>query len=386
MQDLKTKTFSASASVSDIQSSDIYLTVKARLFDLKPNANNVRVTEAFMDEIVDNEEKYIGIPLCADVKGLTTYRKIDHQYNKLTRTYGSTFIGSFYHFEKELEGDETYLIGYARIMKRHKDICAAVQMLYELGELKFSFEISASVYEMMDDGEIVVDADEGNFLEGVAIVTFPACKGAVALDLIAQEEREGDEDMENVNTEIQSTEQITAADPKQVAASEDVAASADQAENVNAAYVSQTHTEIDEAHVYNDDVDTHVETCTRVTVNQHVDDNQNASNDEADSDDNANDTPGDDDEADDAEHQNASSESTASNDERFEKLQAAIDELTKQFASLQNKLKDDAQKLSASVNTQQEMLPDLLMADISTSKQYALLEPEKSEQKEYTLI
>lgn len=45
----------ASAIVSELQSSDIFMTIKARLFDLKANLNGARVTEAFLDEIVANE-------------------------------------------------------------------------------------------------------------------------------------------------------------------------------------------------------------------------------------------------------------------------------------------------------------------------------------------
>lgn len=186
-------TFVASAAISEIQSSDIYLTVKARLFNLKPNINHMRVTEAFIDEIVGNEDKYIGIPLCADVRGLIDHRKIGHMYDAATGKYYSSFIGSFYHFEKEELEDDTYLVGYARIMKRHADICAAVNDLYCQGKLLFSFEISCRNYRK-EDGIIVIDADERNFLEGAAIVSDPACPEAEALQLVA-ECLEGDEPM-----------------------------------------------------------------------------------------------------------------------------------------------------------------------------------------------
>jgi len=81
---MQVKTFVASAIISELQSSDIYLTVKARLFDLNANLNGVRVTAAFLDEIVNNEEKYIGIPLCADVRGLLANETIGHMYDKRT--------------------------------------------------------------------------------------------------------------------------------------------------------------------------------------------------------------------------------------------------------------------------------------------------------------
>lgn len=203
------QTFVASAAISEIQSSDIYLTVKARLFDLKPNKNHMRVTEAFIDEIVGNEDKYIGIPLCADVRGLIDHRKIGHMYDAATGKYYSSFIGSFYHFEKEASEDDTYLVGYARIMKRHEDICAAVNELYNQGKLLFSFEISCRNYRR-EDGIIVIDADERNFLEGAAIVSDPACPEAAALQLVA-ECLKGDEPMDE-------KEKVTAEQPEEIQA------------------------------------------------------------------------------------------------------------------------------------------------------------------------
>lgn len=203
------QTFVASAAISEIQSSDIYLTVKARLFDLKPNKNHMRVTEAFIDEIVGNEDKYIGIPLCADVRGLIDHRKIGHMYDAATGKYYSSFIGSFYHFEKEEADGEKYLVGYARIMKRHADICAAVNELYRQGKLLFSFEISCRNYRE-EEGLIVIDADEQNFLEGAAIVSDPACPEAAALQLVA-ECLKGDEPMD-------VKENLTAEKPEEIQA------------------------------------------------------------------------------------------------------------------------------------------------------------------------
>lgn len=72
------------ASVDNISQSELYLTVKARLFTT-PNANlnGCRCTEAFLDEIVANQDKYIGLPLSADVRNLCdgNYEKLGHMYN-----------------------------------------------------------------------------------------------------------------------------------------------------------------------------------------------------------------------------------------------------------------------------------------------------------------
>jgi len=183
-----TKVCFASA-VSEIQQSDIYMTVKARLFETpKANLNGARVTPAFLDEIVENAEKYVGLPVCADVKALAQgrYDHLGHLYDARTGEFKSAMIGSFYQFEKEEFEGGAYLIGYARIMKRNKAVCKAIAELFADDALKFSFEISCGQYTKLEDGTIQIDADENNFLEGAAIVTFPACEDAVAMDLVAE--------------------------------------------------------------------------------------------------------------------------------------------------------------------------------------------------------
>lgn len=206
----KYSTFVASAIVSEIQSSDLYLTVKARLFDTKANLNNVKVTEAFISEIVENQDKYVGLPLYADVRGLVNGNTVGHMYDRSTGEFKSTSIGSFYAFEKEQTEDNTYLVGYARIMKRNKAVCAAVCNLFASGNLKFSFEITCGSYTQEPDGTCVIDADESNYLEGVAIVTFPACEDAVALELVAEIESKGDENMAD---EIRAEENLNPVEP-----------------------------------------------------------------------------------------------------------------------------------------------------------------------------
>lgn len=198
--------------ISEIQQSDIYLTVKARLFETPgANLNGVRVTPAFLAEIVDHQEKYVGLPLCADVKNLANgdYQHLGHLYDAEKGEFHSAQIGSFYRYEREETNDGAALIGYARIMKRNKAVCRAISELFADGKLKFSFEISCGSYRELEDGTIEIDAAEDNFLEGAAVVTFPACESAVALDLVAEcnsiadDRREGEQEMTNTNeTEV----------------------------------------------------------------------------------------------------------------------------------------------------------------------------------------
>lgn len=244
------------AAASEISSSDLYMTVKATMFTSpSANLNGVRCTEAFIDEIVKNQQKYVGLPLCADITKLENglYKNLGHCYNSRTGTFGSTMIGSFYKFEKTaLNEDETALIGYARVLKRNKKVCRAISELFAEGSLKFSFEITCGEYEKMSDGTIMIDASEKNYLEGMAIVSMPACPDAVALELVAEitgigkEAEPMEKDKENAALEAEREEVTETAET----------------------YVTQTHMEHDRVTTY--DTETGVDTETTVTVEQRV--------------------------------------------------------------------------------------------------------------------
>ena len=252
------------AAASEIASSDLYMTVKATMFTSpSANLNGVRCTAAFIDEIVEHQEKYIGLPLCADMTKLENglYRNLGHCYNSRTGTFSSTMIGSFYKFEKTaISEDETALIGYARILKRNKKVCRAISELFAEGNLKFSFEITCGEYEKMDDGTIRIDASEKNFLEGMAIVSMPACPDAVALELVAEITGIGKE-----------AEPMTNEDKVQTAEEQPEKAAENAAENTETAekYVTETHVEHERVTTY--DTETGVSTETCVTVEQRVD-------------------------------------------------------------------------------------------------------------------
>lgn len=175
--------------ISEIQQSDVFMTVKARICEApEANLNGARVTEAFIDEIVGNETRYVGLPLYADKKALISgnYTRLGHLYDTKTGEFHSTQIGSFYKFEKQTTQNGCALVGYARIPKRNKKLSKAISELFAENALKFSFELSVGEYEELDDETILIDASENNYLEGTAIVTYPACEEAVALELVAQ--------------------------------------------------------------------------------------------------------------------------------------------------------------------------------------------------------
>ena len=175
--------------ISEIQQSPMFMTVKAVICDTpEANLNGAKVTEAFVNEVVKNEKRYVGLPLYADVKALTRgeFDRPGHLYDVKTGEFHSTQIGSFYKFEKEEFENGYHLIGYARIPKRNKKLSNNIAELFANGKLSFSFEVA----EENDDGTITIDASENNYLEGTAIVTYPACENAVALELVAQKAEE----------------------------------------------------------------------------------------------------------------------------------------------------------------------------------------------------
>lgn len=213
------KHFCFASAISTIQQSDMFMTVKARMFETpKANLNGVRVTPAFLDEIVENSERYVGLPLYADIRALKNgnYNRLGHLYDARTGEFHSTQIGSFYLFEKEDFDGGSYLIGYARLPKRDKKLSKAIAELFADESLKFSFEICAGECEELEDGTTLIDASENNYLEGTAIVTNPACEEAVALEFVAQHEaddtRKGDEEMAEVEKLVaEETEATTPA-------------------------------------------------------------------------------------------------------------------------------------------------------------------------------
>ena len=206
----KAKFISFASVISELQQSDVFMTVKARILETpKANLNGAAVTPAFVDDIIANEERYVGLPLYADVRALKDgrYNRLGHLYDSKTGEFHSTQIGSFYQFEKEEFDDGAYLVGYARIPKRDKKISKAIAELFADGALKFSFEIACGDYEELEDGTFLIDASENNHLEGTAIVTFPACEDAVALEFVAQREADDTERGEKEMAEVKQLEE-----------------------------------------------------------------------------------------------------------------------------------------------------------------------------------
>lgn len=271
--------------ISEIEQSDVFMTVRARILETpKANLNGCRVTEAFVDDVINHKERYVGLPLYADKKALVSgkYDRLGHLYDSRTGEFHSTQIGSFYEFEKEEFDGGAYLVGYARIPKRDKDLSKAIAELFAEGKLKFSFEIACGEYNELDDDTIEIDASENNYLEGTAIVTFPACEDAVALEFVAQrsdDTRKGDEEMaeeklvaEETNIEA-ATPQVAECDEKEKA-DEEVSEVTEPVETAQV-YVTETHEERNAVHAYDTETgkEIHEEINVSTTVCEPVEGN-----------------------------------------------------------------------------------------------------------------
>lgn len=181
--------------LAEQQTNNQFMSVKMRMQSTNGNKNKQGVTEAFIDEIVANPEKYDCTPLYADKTNLQAgrYGQLGHKFNRITHTFGTDQVGSFAlnSFEKVKDEFGTCLYGEVRIPKRESDICAAVKEMYDKGILCFSFELTYDPEHVIYDGEVMyVDAAETNTLNGMAIVSVPAYPEAVALDQVAEAEEE----------------------------------------------------------------------------------------------------------------------------------------------------------------------------------------------------
>ena len=384
------------------------------------------VTEAFIDEIVANEEKYIGIPLCADVRGLLNDRTIGHMYNKATGEFLSAIVGSIIHFEKEVVDGNASLIINARIMKRYKAVCSAVAKLFAEGRLKFSFEIACSDYTELEDGTMLIDASENNYLEGAAIVTFPACEDAVAMELVAECLRKEGENMadqemivetaeameevaenEEISEEIETQKVTETAETEETVNAEE---SVNAEEEMATVIVRQSHEEYDSVNTYDTDTgeETHESISHRVEVCQPVEsmaeDNTNKDDDEEEEkeDDEAVDTAAKDKKDDRCETAETEEAQTAEQTliTTIAELRDSINELKSELAAI----KEHHSNIEVTAETedpeQPESEPEVVTADqekkwtlvnpftseMSVPKKYSLLEKDSGRQGAYTLI
>lgn len=174
------------------QGSNIFLDIKTVMFDTNQNLNGCTYSKEFIQEIADNQDKYISLPLVVDNNMLLAkkYDKLTHLQNKTDGTFGTTQIGSFIKFETAEANGVTQLIGTARVPKRHVKTCAAFIELHSTGDLKFSYEIMVATFTTVSNIKYI-DVSEDNYLIGMAVVSSPACPAATALLVASIEELNG---------------------------------------------------------------------------------------------------------------------------------------------------------------------------------------------------
>lgn len=199
---------------------DVYMAARIRMMSTAPNRNGDVIERSFIDGVVNNASFYVGTPVKVDIGSLLEYRRLGHRFNETTREWDTDQIGSIVSFEAVEEDGEYVLYGIARIEKARYDVSAAILELYEMGALKFSFEIMAMDLRV-ENGLTYIGYSENNYLTAMCIVSVPAYSDATAVALVAEMENEPMEDIKDQATEVQEETvevQAEAEAPEQVEA------------------------------------------------------------------------------------------------------------------------------------------------------------------------
>lgn len=168
------------------ESNDMYMSLDMVFLTSEVNLNNVQFEEDFIYGIEQEKEKYLGLPLVADLSMLESgkYDKLTHKFKK--GKFGTQAIGSFVDFRTNKNGDVLELIASARVWKRNEKTCAALEELYASDEgLKFSYEILVGKYTV-ENGIKKVPKDDSNNPIGSCVVSTPAVPASRARLLIAE--------------------------------------------------------------------------------------------------------------------------------------------------------------------------------------------------------
>ena len=177
-------------SEEDKKLNPIFLTVDVKLADTSMNLNREGMTEAFIADVVNRANDHLCLPFYADVKNLLAgdYEQLGHLYNKVTRKFGTSMIGSMSEFRSEADDyGNVSLYGKIKIPKRDRDIVYRLVDLYEMGRFAVSVELSYNPkHVVLKDGGKFIDASEDNALTGLCLVWKPAVFDAYALDMVAE--------------------------------------------------------------------------------------------------------------------------------------------------------------------------------------------------------
>lgn len=167
------------------ESNDIYMSIQMVFLTSETNLNYVKFTPEFINQVVAQKEKYIGIPLVVDLGQLmeSNYKSLGHKF--YDGKFHTTAIGSFVDFSVRDNNGVTELLASARVWKRFPEVCSALNELYfsDAG-LQFSYEILVSKYNSINNVK-VIDVDGGNLI-GSCVVSFPAVPASRCELLVAE--------------------------------------------------------------------------------------------------------------------------------------------------------------------------------------------------------
>ena len=206
----------------------VFLSAKFLLASDQGNLNHESVTKAFIDDLVARQATFECLPMYVDMEKLLSgdYDNLTHLYNRVTKKFKTQQFGSLTNFYSETDSNGvTSLYAEARFPKRELEACMRLVELYELGKLCVSIELRYNPeHVIMKDGVKYIDAYEDNALTGLCIVSKPAERRAVALDLVAERNDDdsdqiitnGDEPTNRGETEPMEKENITSEGTEEV--------------------------------------------------------------------------------------------------------------------------------------------------------------------------
>ena len=225
----------------------VFLTVQFLMASNQGNLNREGVTKAFIDDFVSRKDVFECLPMYVDMQRLLDgdFDNLTHLYNRATKKFGTVQFGSLTNFYEETDEDGvTSLYAEARFPKREFGACMRLIELYEQGRLCVSVELRYNPeHTLKKDGVMFIDAYEDNALTGLCIVSEPAEKRAVALDMVAEKQAddsqivtEGGKPTDRGENEMDKTENMTADVAEEIVETEDVAvAEAEVSEEMTAA-------------------------------------------------------------------------------------------------------------------------------------------------------
>lgn len=208
-----------------------YLELEIAMFSNAPNANSDALMNEFIDEIVENKNYYLALPLYADVYGLVgasndeMVHKLDEEENL---DFRSQIVGGFVDFNATPnDKGEYWLYGTVRIPKKDKRIAESIKNRYKNDNLFFSFEIAYQSY-LYKDGITYLNKSDTNKLFAMAIVDNPAYVDSRALSLVATRNNTIPESEED---ELEKEKKLTAEETSEKETTVDTELSAENIES-----------------------------------------------------------------------------------------------------------------------------------------------------------